>query len=106
MTHHSDLNFLEDLFLHTASLCLWRFSPSFELEYSNSLTVAPLKNIFTLSSSFQYMQEHFSEKNTPVFLFDDLFFLTASVPESVNEYLHAVYLLCPVLICTTSTIYF
>lgn len=46
MTHHSDLNFLEDLFLHTASLCLWRFSPSFELEYSNSLTVAPLEKYF------------------------------------------------------------
>lgn len=105
MTHHSDLNFLEDLFLHTASLCLWRFSPSFELEYSNSLTVAPLKNIFTLSSSFQYMQEHFSEKNTPVFLFDDLFFLWAAVPESVNDSLHAVYLLGPVFSSTTSDSY-
>lgn len=102
MKYAAHLDYLEDLFLNTASVYTWRFDKNFELEDSNCPTEMILKNIFMFSSCPAYAREHFSEHDCPLFLFDDLSFLWAAVPEYVGESLTSIYLLGPVFGTHTS----
>lgn len=106
MDNYVYLNYTEDLFLKTASLYSWHLSSDFELVYSNHPSPAPLKNIFTLSSCSEYMKQHFQTSVSPIFLFDDFFFLWAAVPAFTdNEQLINVHLLGPVFNSYTSDSY-
>lgn len=96
MNNYIHLNYIEEIFLNTASLYSWHLSAEYELEYSNHPMAAALRNIFMLSSCFQNMKQHFKTNTTPAFLFDDLFFLWAAVPAFTEKELTGIHLLGPV----------
>lgn len=102
MNYHPQLEFLEDLFFNTASIRMWHFSDTFQPLSGTTPAEITLKNIFVLSTCYDYMKDYFSKQTLPVFLFDDLFFLWAAVPECNNETLRSVYLLGPVFNSYTS----
>ena len=106
MNNYTYLNYIENLFLDTASLYSWHLSANFELTYSNHPTPTPLKNIFSLSSCFEYMKEHFKISFSPLFLFDDFFFIWAAIPAYTEQHqLINVHLLGPVFSSYTSDSY-
>ncbi len=106
MSNYAYLNYMEDLFLNTASLYSWHLTPEYDFSYSNHPDSAPLKNIFSLSSCNTYMKQHFQSSMEPVFLFDDFFFLWAAVPAYTEQKkLVNIHLLGPVFSSYTSDSY-
>ena len=106
MNNYAYLNYIEDLFLNTASLYSWHLTPEYDFSYSNHPDFAPLKNIFSLSSCNAYMKQHFQSSMAPVFLFDDFFFLWAAVPAYTEQkQLVNIHLLGPVFSSYTSDSY-
>ena len=106
MNNYVYLNYIEDLFLNTASLYSWHLTPEYDFSYSNHPDFAPLKNIFSLSSCNAYMKQHFQSSMAPVFLFDDFFFLWAAVPAYTEQkQLVNIHLLGPVFSSYTSDSY-
>ena len=106
MSNYAYLNYMEDLFLNTASLYSWHLTPEYDFSYSNHPDSAPLKNIFSLSSCNTYMKQHFQTSMVPVFLFDDFFFLWAAIPAYTEQKkLVNIHLLGPVFSSYTSDSY-
>ena len=106
MNNYAYLNYIEDLFLNTASLYSWHLTPEYDFSYNNHPDSAPLKNIFSLSSCNAYMKQHFQSSMAPVFLFDDFFFLWAAVPAYTEQkQLVNIHLLGPVFSSYTSDSY-
>lgn len=106
MSNYAYLNYMEDLFLNTASLYSWHLTPEYDFSYSNHPDSAPLKNIFSLSSCNTYMKQHFQSSMEPFFLFDDFFFLWAAVPAYTEQKkLVNIHLLGPVFSSYTSDSY-
>ena len=106
MNNYAYLNYIEDLFFNTSTLYSWHLSSEYEFIYSNHPDSAPLKNIFTLSSCNNYMKEHFSTSLSPVFLYDDFFFLWAAIPALTEQHqLISIHLLGPVFSSYTSDNY-
>lgn len=106
MSNYAYLNYMEDLFLNTASLYSWHLTPEYDFSYSNHPDSSPLKNIFSLSSCNTYMKQHFQTSMVPVFLFDDFFFLWAAIPAYTEQKkLVNIHLLGPVFSSYTSDSY-
>ena len=106
MNNYAYLNYIEDLFFHTATLYSWHLSPEYAFTYSNHPVSAPLKNIFMLSLCSDYMKKHFSTSDSPIFLYDDFFFLWAAIPAFTAQHqLISIHLLGPVFSSYTSDSY-
>lgn len=106
MNNYVYLNYIENLFLNTATLYSWHMNSDFDFIYTNHPAPSPLKNIFLLSSCNEYIKKHFETSASPILLFDDLFFLWAAIPAFTDQnQLINIHLLGPVFSSYTSDCY-